>query len=206
MYKVKLEDKEYFLPANWNEVTFDKLLKLKLVNFESSAGNILTTSMALGVLMECDYKIIMKLDADDFIKLANAVKWVYKFDVQPEFKNEFEIDGVKYKLVPNFNKLTMGEMASIEQMIMEDAEKNLDKILAILIREVDENGNITEFKAETLDARADVFRHKLTLPQVHGISSFFLDGRNKHTPDIADYSNQNPGKVTIQNLDQMTQQ
>lgn len=188
MYKIILKEKEYFMPQNWSEVTFAKLLKLKELKFNQTDGNILSTSLTIGALMEIDHKEIMKLHSNDFISLANATKWVHTFDVEPKFQREFEFDGVKYMLVPDFNDITMGEAASIEQFSIEGVEKNTDKILAILIREVGIDGNIVEFDASTLAKRTEILKNNLTIPLVHGISTFFLDGRKTSSPITADSS------------------
>jgi hypothetical protein len=180
MYKVKLHSGEYTMPSCWDEVTFEQLLKLKEMNYESSMGNIFATSLMFASLIGCDYREISKLPKDSFIEMANACKWIMKFEVERKFNKEFEIDGVKYSIVPDFNNLNIGEMASVEQLSIEGVEKNLDKILAIVVREVGEDGEVVEFDASTLDARALVFRKKLTLPEVYGLSDFFLAGRETY--------------------------
>lgn len=202
MYKVILNEGEYKLPSGWEEVTFDQLIKLKKLNFETSNGNILATSMMAAALMNCDYKQIMKLNSEEFMGIAEATKWVYQFNIKEEFKNEFEFGGVKYRIIEDFNNLSIGEMASIEQYIMEDAEKNSDKILAIFIREVGEDDKVTEFNPDTLLARADVLRMNLTIPQIHGINSFFLGGGKGYIANMLDSSqNKKPSTLKITKIE-----
>lgn len=199
MYRVILHEGEYKLPSGWEEVTFDQLLKLKKMNFETSKGNILSTSMMAATLMNCDYKQLMKLNSDEFMGIAEATKWVYEFNIKEEFKNEFEFNGVKYAMVPDFNNLSIGEMASIEQLIMDDAEKHADKILSILIREV-VDGKVVEFDPDTMEARADVLRMNLTIPQIHGINSFFLGGGKGYIASTLD-SSQKKSSITITKME-----
>ena len=193
MYKVKLNEKEYFLPANWSEVTFKQLLDLKKIKFDSNEGNIMATTHHLSVLMGMDKKEIGKLSSADFKKLAETTKWIHSFDIQPEVKHEFEFDGVKYKLITKFDSMTVGEIASIEQLSIDGVEDNLDKIMAILIREVDADGNILVFDANTIDSRAEILKNKMTIPVVHGISNFFLSGNVTSTPITMDSSEQSNG-------------
>lgn len=193
MYKIKLKEKEYLLPQNWDEVTFDQMLELKKLNLDAVHGNILATSLAISALMGCDKKLIMNLASSDFVKLAEATKWINSFDITPKFEKEFEFNGVKYMLIPDFTSLTIGEMASIEQYSIENVEANTDKILAILIREVGIDGNIVEFNADTVDSRASILRKNLKIGTVHAISAFFLDGREVFTQTIADSSEENQG-------------
>ena len=193
MIKIKMNEQEYFLPSNWDEVTFEQLLKLKKVNFETVKGNILSTSLAISALTGIDNKAIMKLPANDFAKLAEKTKWLHDFKVNAVFRNEFEFDGVKYKLTQDFKTLTAGEVASIEQYALENVEANLDKILAILIREVDEAGNLVEFDSNTVESRAEIFKKKMTIGEVNAISNFFLDGKEVSMQITVDSSEQSSG-------------
>jgi hypothetical protein len=197
MNKVILPSGEYLLPESWQEVTFDQLIKLREIKFSDSQGNILATALAISCLMGCKSSEILSLDSEAFIILSESIKWVHTFNVQHEFKKEFEFDGVKYKLVENFNNLSIGEAASIEQYVMEDSEKNIDKILAVLIREENQDGSVSQFDASTLDSRALVLRQKLTIPQVHALSAFFLDGVKKYTEDMQGSSTKRAPQIQI---------
>jgi hypothetical protein len=198
MYKIKLKNEEYLLPASWSEVTFAQLLALKKVKFQEGDGSVLSLALTIGAIMGCDHKELMKLPSADFVKLANLTKWVHTFDIKPEFKNEFEFDGVKYKLTPDFANLTAGEMASIEQYLIMGEEENTDKILSVLIREVDADGKLTEFDSNTVDSRADVLKKNLTIPLVNGISNFFLSGKLTSTETTQVYSEE----IQIQDMNQ----
>jgi hypothetical protein len=177
MLKITIPQGSYALPENWDEISLDLLIKLKAVDFSDSMdSNILYMATLISAMMGCNKKDILALDADSFKILVEKTLWVKEFNIKPTISFDFEFEGIKYGLMKDFDKISVGEQASIEMFMMKGADENVDKILAILIREVDENGNITPFDADTIDKRANVFRTHMKVSDVQGITAFFLDG------------------------------
>lgn len=53
---------------------------------------------------------------------------------QPKFQRTFEIDGVRYGIIPNFDDMTMGEFVDLDSI--KDYKKDLDKLMSILYRKI----------------------------------------------------------------------
>jgi hypothetical protein len=195
MLKIKLKPDEganaYFLPEGWDEISLEMLIKLKSIDFKNvPESNIYQMATIISTLMGCNIQEILDLDVDSYKILVDKTIWVKDYNVQPTVRARFELEGVKYVLLENFDKITIGEQASIEMFMMEDADKNIDKIIAVIVREEDENGNITPFNTNTLNKRAEVFRKNMKISDVEGISNFFLTGVEAHIKNSKGYSTQ----------------
>lgn len=189
MIKVTTATGSYKLPTKWEEISFDSLQKIRSINLDQMGdSNILYMAELISTLMGCPRKEILSLSPEDFTKLSDRTKWVNSFDVTPTINFDFEFEGKQYGLVKDLAKLTIGEMASIEMFMMQGAEENADKIIAVIVREKDEQGNLTEFDADTLEARAKVLRMNMNIADVTGITNFFLAGEQTSTKTSADSS------------------
>jgi len=201
MIKVTLPTGSYKLPEDWSEVSFELLQKLRAIDLESLASsNILYMASIISTILGCKRKEILDLDSDSFVLLSEKVKWVKEFNINPTFKNEFEFEGKQYILTKNLDKLSIGEQASIEQYLMQGGEENADKIIAVVVREKDENGNIVPFDADTLEVRAEIFRKNMLVTDVQGLTNFIIAGEQTSTETTLGSSVQAP-MITLEKME-----
>jgi hypothetical protein len=201
MIKVTLPTGSYKLPEDWDEVSFELLLKLRAIDLESLADSkILFMASIISTILGCDKKEILSLDSDSFVILSEKVEWFNKFDIKPTFKKEFTFNDKNYTLVDNFDKLSIGEQASIEQYLMQGGEENADKIIAVILREKGEDGKIVPFDADTIDARAEVFRKNMLVTDVQGLTNFITAGEKTSTETTPVSSAQTP-MITLEKME-----
>jgi hypothetical protein len=121
-------------------------------------------------------------------------KIIFIFSEIPKEEIEFiEINDEKYYLYSDYEKLTTGEIISLDT-ILESNKNNVNKclsdILCIFLRKKKENGKLEKFTT-TLFERKDMFS-KLPINKVYHLIIFFLTTRNISTPNIKDYTEDNP--------------
>jgi hypothetical protein len=92
-----------------------------------------------------------------------------------KFHKDFEFDGVKYRFIDLAN-LTFGEFVDIDTFLSRsehDRKREMNLLMAMLYREVDENDKLTGYDSNKIQNRAERFK-KLPVRYVNGASTFFL--------------------------------
>jgi hypothetical protein len=92
-----------------------------------------------------------------------------------KFNNEFEFDGVKYGFIDLAN-LSFGEFIDIDTFLGKndhDRKREMNLLMAMLYRELDGNGKLTDYDSNKIQERAEKFK-RLPVKYVNGASTFFL--------------------------------
>ena len=180
MIKLEIEGSEYELAREWSEISFAQYIEV--VNINKDKWNDLEKAVKIIAHIsnkpaECEQSIL-KLSKEDFEELASYFVWTnHPID---EFKSEkdfLEIDGKKYKIKKDYNKLSLGEMISVETLI--ENNKNLDAFevaFGVLLREVDEDGKEKEFNEDVFIDVIQNLKTKVMLLDIYNHISFFLSG------------------------------
>lgn len=125
----------------------------------------LTTGLDRDEIRKADwYSIVTASEALSEFLLNQANKFHY----------EFEFEGQKYRFI-DLNKLSFGEFIDIDEFLRQTPLKKqteLHFLMALLYREVDENGNLTEYDASKIEDRANRFRF-LSIKYLNGALVFF---------------------------------
>lgn len=117
---------------------------------------------------------IMQADWFDILQVASGLSELL-LNINDNFHNEFEFDGVKYKFI-DLPNLTFGEFIDIDAFLQKnEAERKsqLNFLMALFYREVGEDGKVIKADGELLQARAEKFKN-LPVRYVHGALGFFL--------------------------------
>lgn len=95
------------------------------------------------------------------------------------FYNEFDFKGQKYRFI-DMENLTFGEFIDIDEFLSRDPSKKsseLNLLMALLYREVDEKGDLTPYDASLIKQRAELFR-TLPVKYLNGAMVFFYHLEN----------------------------
>lgn len=188
MIEIRFENKTFTLPVDWDEVTFKQFIGIITVQQDELNSELemfvkVLTSLS-GDKELADY--LNKMSMEDFNNLKEYFSWLSEEFDSNKYKSDkkfFEIDGEKWKLKDNFNKLSVGEMVSLEIMIKDNKlDLNPYEIaFGILFRRVDENGNELPFNAD--DMINIILKHseKIYVTDVISQLDFFLDGGQTST-------------------------
>jgi len=181
MNKIILQGTEYSLPSCWEEVNLEKFLKIIEINDEN-LSNLKKLLKFISILTDIDEKVLRQVNLDQINQID--ISFMNKsFD--EKINKTISINGVKYGMVKELDKLSLGEYADLEELATnkeQDSNKNLHKIAAILMRPViDEDGDlytIEKYDWETVEQRASIFLKEMNVAQLFGVSNFFLNSDN----------------------------
>lgn len=187
MIKVTIQDKEFKLCDEWKDVTFGQyidVLTIQQNDFEDLEKSIKIISALSDKPSQFEQELY-QMDLDDLKELSDKMNWI-----NSGFKDEcdkvqpvqyFEIDGKKYTIKKQYNKLTLGEMVSIETVLKSATHNPQEVALAVLIREVDGDGNQKKFSDDFFYYVLNELKYKINLIEVYNYITFFLSGEKIHT-------------------------
>ena len=180
-----------YLPENWDEVNvsmFQNVFSKDIMNMT----NIQQTLHILTCLTDLTEDLILQLPIDTFKDLVNRILFILT-EIPKEEVEFIEINDEKYYLYSDYEKLTTGEIISLDT-ILETNKNNVNKclsdILCIFLRKKKDNGKFEKFTTNLFE-RKEMFS-KLPINQVYHLIVFFLSSKNISTPNIKDYTEDNP--------------
>jgi hypothetical protein len=186
----------YNVPDNWDEVTVEKFTNL-YKNKNPNNNELLGAVNIISSLSGIDSAVILQMDIDDFKELATRVTFITS-EVPRTNVDYVEIGEDKYYLYSDFNKLTTGEVITLETL-MESAEYDIHKImpdlLCLFLRKKDEEGRFEKFTTDMLK-RKELFLN-LKITEIYHIFSFFLPGGNTSANNMKDSTKQEDPLMTL---------
>lgn len=192
--EVEGEMKEFNIPSDWNDVTVGQYIKIHEVDRELLT-EIEASVEIMSALTNIDEDTLFMMNPDDFKLLAEQLAFLNK-EVEPNELTSITIDGDEYFVKDNFDKLSMGEIVSIELLIEQSNGKLIRKfpeLLCIFLRKKKENGKLEGFRKSFME-RAERFK-QIKIADVNNLFLFFSNGENSSINNMKDYlENQEPKK------------
>jgi hypothetical protein len=190
MIKIEIDEKEYYLPSNWNEVSLDCLMKLNNIKEKTFTSDIEQSIAIIESISDMTEEVVLDLPINDLRTISDLFEWVAVLPNDIATKNFIMIDDVKYVPV-NIQTISSGEFISLEVFQKGDVNNNLHLIAAILIRpEVD--GKVEKLKdIFDIQKRAELFKEKLMVGDYWPIvQSFFYGAATSSLTNTQDSSGQ----------------
>ena len=167
-------NKEILIPTSWEDVTLGEYIELSKLDISSYKSPVEYYIHMLRIFGNDDIESIF-----EYIKAVDLNSIVGQMDFMKNQPRQLAnktllIDGVNYHLTKNLNEITVGEYVSIEQMIETDKLDSVSAIpviLSVILRPKDE-----EFDSNLCAERIDLFKTKLSIEDVLGMSVFFSIG------------------------------
>jgi hypothetical protein len=113
-------------------------------------------------------------DWNEVVRISNLLSEHFLKDGK-DFINEFEFNNKKYRFL-DLPNLTFGEFIDIDTYLSKEAhekKKEMNLLMAMLYREIDDNGEYKPYNSKTLQQKAEEFK-QLPVKYVNGATSFFL--------------------------------
>ena len=182
MIKFKIEDKEYKLPEFISIDHYSKIYKVKdLFSDDYFAARL------LNIVSDAPVEDLLESDFQEVNYMASYVMELLPVD-KPQFKDRFELDGVKYGFFPNWKDLTFAEFIDMDTISTKKPDELLDMLhilAAIMYRPIIEEKSEHDFKIEKYDVqsmteRAELFKKKLDVKFILGAQFFFINFANKY--------------------------
>jgi hypothetical protein len=118
-----------------------------------------------------------EIENSDYEEVIRVSQEISQFLLQEgdKFHHEIDFDGKKYRFLDLAN-LTFGEFIDIDTYLAKEPhekKKEMSLLMAMLYRELDENGNYKPYNSKELQIKAEQFK-KLPVRYVKGASNFFF--------------------------------
>jgi hypothetical protein len=175
MYKFKLNGNDYEVPNKWEDIKLGHYMSIFNINYnESEYTDIILLKSLIPNMTD---EVLDDMSLELFKDIQKELGFLR---TNPKFKPKqvVNIDGEDYIFKSNFNKLTMGEIASIKTYDAKYGTNSLPYTLSILLRKAikDENGELTQEKIVTENIERNAKRF-LDLPiyEWFGSVNFFLN-------------------------------
>lgn len=194
---INLDDqqtKTFNFPENWDEVTVKQFCKLSKLH--SNENQLMGAVNMISAISDIDTGILFDMDVDDFRNLASTASFITQ-EVTRTDTEFIEINGEKYFLYTDFNKLTTGEVITVETLIDGsggDLYSVMGDILCVFLRKKNEDGTFEKFNTNMLK-RKEMFL-ELPISQIYHIFAFFLDGNNSSINNMKGYTRNNDQSTT----------
>ena len=188
--------KTYNIPTSWEEVTvkqFTQLYRYKNDNLNELLAAVNLISAISGI----DQNVLLQMEIDDFKILTTQVSFITT-EVPKVDVDYLEVGEDKYYLYTDFNRLTTGEVITIETLLDSsdfDVHKILSDLLCLFLRKKDENGKFEKFTTDMLK-RKETFLD-LPISQVYHVFGFFLNGGNSLQNNMKDSTRNNDQSTTL---------
>ena len=165
---VKYKGKKYEL----QEVTIEMWTKIMMLQEWSDERE-----FAVKLIAEITGLSIQEIEDADYDEVLSASQTISEYFIKDssKFINEFEFNNKKYKFL-DLPNLKFGEFIDIDTFLTKteaERKRQMNLLMAMLYREVDEQGNYLPYDSKVLDVKAEEFK-KLPVKYLHGSSSFFL--------------------------------
>lgn len=179
---VKYKGKKYLI----NEPTIEDWARIMVLQQWSDEREFATIllSQITGLSVE-------EIENADYQEVLNAAQVISEYFLQEstEFKNEFEFNETKYRFL-DLTNMTFGEFIDLDGFLQKpviEKQKEMNLLMAMLYREVDDKGTTLPYDSGKVQLRAEEFK-KLPVKYVHGASSFFLRGEKLLRGSMTGYS------------------
>ncbi len=179
--KIKIEEegkeKEYKLTVNWDDVTVAQYSQIVKTQQDKTLTEIEMSVMLVHILSGIDIDTIYSMDLEQLKEIIGNIKFINE-PLQHKEVDFIELKTDKYYLKKDFDKLSVGEMISL-QVIEEEMRKDnvnniyayLPKFLCIFLRKEDE---MDKFKNEFMER--EIMFGDCKIIQVNNLFTFFLSG------------------------------
>ena len=170
------ELKNFTIPEKWSEVSVWQTMQL--YSLESEEHNSIEKIVKIvNILTGVDEEMLYQMTQDQFMELTNTINFTND-EIKGELKDCIKIGAEEYYIKKDFDKLTLGEIISIDT-IMQNNNNNLSKsmteLLCIFLRKKNANGKLESFKSDFME-REETFRD-IPITDINNLFLFFLDGK-----------------------------
>ncbi len=161
------------MKKNWQEITIGDYQEIVNVDAETEISKAV---QLVSILSDKDSDEIRKAPLGEFYKWMEDIKFI-QTSPDADFNRTFELNGIRYGLIPDFNFISTGEWLDCENW-KDKAIDNLHLYAALLFRPTtryvsDEDYDIEEHKTNGFQRRAQLFQENISINKVYGAQVFF---------------------------------
>ena len=119
------------VPEKLNEITLSQYMKFDSANKEDAENEFLIHRI-INIFCNVSMKDCLKMPLQDAEEIAEEIAVV--LSQTSKLSTTFEYDGIKYGMIPDFTKISLGEFVDLEEYLKDT--QTLHKAMAVLYRPV----------------------------------------------------------------------
>lgn len=186
MIKFKIDDKEYVIPDYITIDHYTKIYKIKdLFSDDYFAAKL------INIVTDAPLEDLLQSDYQEINYLASYILSMVPID-KPEFKDSFELDGVKYGFFPNWRDISFAEFVDMDTISTKKHDELLNMLhilAAVMYRPIIEERSEHDFDIEKYDIktmvkRSELFKKKLDVKYILGAQFFFINFAKRYSTYI----------------------
>ncbi len=158
------------IPTDLKEIKLSQYLRYLKVLKDNQDDETFVCIQMVAIFCNLSVADVMKIPVNDFAEIVENLAKV--LDQKPQVVKTFKMDGVEYGFIPNLDKMTIGEHATIDSLLGSD--ENLSLLMSVLYRPITKK--LTPFyQIETYDgdeSKAELF-NDVRMDVVTGAILFF---------------------------------
>jgi hypothetical protein len=120
------------IPTDLKEIKLSQYLRYQKVLKDNQDDETFVCIQMVAIFCNLSVKEVMQIPVNDFAELVETLAKV--LDQQPKLVKRFKMNGVEYGFIPNFEKISLGEHATIDTLLGND--ENLALLMSVMYRPI----------------------------------------------------------------------
>jgi hypothetical protein len=120
------------IPTDLNEIKLSQYLRYLKVVKENKDDETFVCIQMIAIFCNLSVADVMKIPVNDFAEIVENLAKV--LDQKPKLTRIFKMDGVEYGFIPNLDKMTIGEHATMDSLLGMD--ENLSLLMSVMYRPI----------------------------------------------------------------------
>lgn len=186
MLELIIKDKTFEIVENWTEVTLEQYFNFVRIKQIKDIEPLDMSIKFLATLSnnpdEFESYLRKNLSIYELSDLCEDFTWINEDFTEVcskvESKKILEVEGKKYVIKSNYNKLTLDEMSTYEMLTRDGNLLNDEILFGIILRELDEHGTEKDFTMEMFEDILQL-KEKIKMVEIFNYFSFFLRGEKE---------------------------
>jgi hypothetical protein len=158
------------IPTSLSEIKLSQYSRYQKVLKDNLDDETFVCIQMVAIFCNLTVADVMKIPVNDFTDIIETLAKV--LDQKPKLVRTFKMNGVNYGFIPNFDKITLGEHATIDTLLGTD--ENIPLLMSVLYRPIKRKAGefyeIEEYDGD--ESKADFYKD-VTMDIVVGSMLFF---------------------------------
>ena len=158
------------IPTSLSEIKLSQYQRYQKVLKDNQDDETFVCIQMVAIFCNLSVADVMKIPVNDFTDIIETLAKV--LDKKPKLVRTFKMNGVNYGFIPNFDKISLGEHATIDTLLGND--DNIPLLMSVLYRPIKRKaGEFYEIEEYTGDESKADFYKDVTMDIVVGSMLFF---------------------------------
>lgn len=144
------------IPTYLSEIKLSQYLRYQKVIADNSDDETFVCIQMVAIFCNLTVAEVMKIPVNDFGEIVETLAKV--LDQKPALVRTFKLNKVEYGFIPNFEKITLGEHATIDTLLGKD--ENLALLISVMYRKITKKVSVF-YEIEEYDgdeSKAELFK------------------------------------------------